>query len=258
MLVPTDSTTLLQALGQYAYASDAPAELASQLQTIPGSTVDRIFTAIEMLYAFRDQIQTDGITVLAQLAGYGIANHWDFPGQPGRMQAVFDSSMGALGEKTLDPSFVQPDPVIAYREDHHDWREVIVPDLDALKLAKRTAVETLLEQHFTAGFTPTTGPIAGKTLQCRDVEDRTNWLTSQAAYLAAVSAGAGAQPGAAFRTADNTTINCTFGEGLQTLLDMASWGKSLFGHSWELKDQIIAAADQTALDAIDITAGWPA
>jgi hypothetical protein len=271
MQIPTDHIALIQSLGVYSFASTTPAELAGKLQTIPGSTVDRIFTAAEILYAFRDVIEADGLTVLAQLTGYALANHWDFPGKPGRMQAIHDSTMSVLGETTLADDFEQPEPMVTYRTDQKDWRAVMPQNLDVLKAGKRAQVGALLESKFQAGFTPASGPVAGKTMQCRDLEDRTNWLTSQAAYLAAVSGGQGAAMGAAFRTADNSTITCSFSDGLNTLLAMAQWGKELFQKSWSLKDAItaIAVVDTgnpkadlqaavDALNAIDITSGWPA
>jgi hypothetical protein len=257
MLIPTDHITLLQNLGIYAFASATPAELADKLQTVPGSTVDRIFTATEILYAFRDQLDSNGLTVLAQLTGFALANHWDFPGQTGRMQAIYDSSMGALNQVTLPADFEQPAPVVAYRIDQKDWREDVQQSLDQLKAGKRAQVGVQLTKRMSAGFTPATGPIAGKTLQVRDETDQINWLTSQAAYLAAVSAGQGAAMGATFRTADNSTITCSFSDGLNTLLAMADWGKQLYQKSWSLKDAIIAAEDQAALDAINVSAGWP-
>lgn len=140
--------------------------------------------------------------------------------------------------------------------------EVEEIELPALTLAEAkaiatAAVEARRDACFTAGFTPASGPLAGKTLQVRDVEDRTNWLTSQAAYAAAVAGGNGAVADATFRTEANETITVTYAEGLTTLLAMAAWGKAIFGNSWALKDAVAAAADQAALDAIDIAAGWP-
>lgn len=136
--------------------------------------------------------------------------------------------------------------------------------LDAAKDAKKAEVMGVLASKFQAGFVPASGPLAGKTLQTRD-EDKTNWLTSQAAYSAQVAAGQGAVVGANFRTATNEVISCTFQEGLETLLAMAAWGADLYANSWALKDAISAVAvidgdiDRAVakLEAIDITAGWP-
>lgn len=130
--------------------------------------------------------------------------------------------------------------------------------LDTLKARKRGQVDMLLYQQFQGGFSPASGPLLGHTLQVRDDNDRTNWLTSQAAYSAQVSAGNGAVLGANFRTAANETVNCSFADGLNTLLAMASWGAGLFGKSWTVKDQIAAIADAASVEAFDTAAAWAA
>ncbi|MDB5651950.1 MAG: hypothetical protein JWL62_3470 [Hyphomicrobiales bacterium] len=129
--------------------------------------------------------------------------------------------------------------------------------LDKMKAAKKAAVIQLAANAFAAGYTVDGTDMGGQVLQVRDNEDRTNWLTSQAAYSAAVASGNGASLGAAFRTIGNETFNLSFAEGLQVLLGMAAWGAAIMARSWVLKDQIAAAQSVDALDAIDVTAGWP-
>ncbi len=133
------------------------------------------------------------------------------------------------------------------------------PTLDEARNAARAQIEARRDACFTAGWTVsgTATALDGKVLQTRDLDDRTNWLTSQAAYSAAVAGGNGAVAGAVFRTAANETVTLTFAEGLAVLLGMAAWGKAIMGNSWALKDAVAAAADNAALAAIDIAAGWP-
>ena len=133
------------------------------------------------------------------------------------------------------------------------------PTLAELKAARTEQINQLRDAAFAAGFTVSgTGTaLDGKTLQTRDIQDRTNWLTSQAAYSAAVIGGQGATVGATFRTADNVTVELTFAQGLNVLLAMAAWGAGVMGNSWALKDAIEDAEDAEAVNAIDITAGWP-
>lgn len=126
------------------------------------------------------------------------------------------------------------------------------------KQMKCGEVEALLYAQFQAGFVPTTGPLAGHTLQVRDDTDRTNWLTSQAAYSAQVAAGNGAVMGANFRTAENATITCSFSDGLNALLAMAAWGATLFGKSWKVKDAINALTSVADVLAYDVASGWGA
>lgn len=123
-------------------------------------------------------------------------------------------------------------------------------------------VELRMYKEFMGGFTVPVGvggPLAGKNLQTRSVEDRTNWLTSQAAYSSQISASNGAVAGASVRTTDNKTVVCTYSEGHTALLMMADWGSKIMKRSWILKDQLIAATTPAALDTIiaDLENGWP-
>ena len=130
--------------------------------------------------------------------------------------------------------------------------------LTGAKAMLRRSVEAQAAEVFTNGYHPEDGPMAGHTLQVRDVEDRTNWLTSQAAYATAVAMGQGGVEGAKFRTVANTTITLTFAEGLGVLLGMASWGADIMANSWALKDAINTADDFAQLGKVDIQVGWPA
>lgn len=129
---------------------------------------------------------------------------------------------------------------------------------DERKADKRAAVYAKLDSLLTGGYTVESGTMTGKVLQTRDLEDRTNWLISQASYSAAIAGGMGAVEGAEFRTSDNANFVVTFSEGHSVLLAMAAWGAACMRRSWALKDAIAAAEDDEALDAIDIESGWPA
>jgi hypothetical protein len=128
--------------------------------------------------------------------------------------------------------------------------------LEDQKAAKIEAINAKLATILTGGYTVQSGDMAGKVLQTRNLEDRTNWLVSQASYSAAVGAGQGAVEAAKFRTSDNSTFTLTYADGLNVLLAMAAWGASAMDNSWALKDAVRAAEDETALDAVDIEAGW--
>lgn len=128
--------------------------------------------------------------------------------------------------------------------------------IDDLKAMKRAEVDRYLADQFAAGFVPSSGPLAGHTLQVRDDTDRTNWLTSQASYQAAIAAGAGAAAGATFRTAENETITATFQEGFDALMAMAAWGQGLMGKSWALKDALAALADFSNVQEFDVPDHW--
>lgn len=139
----------------------------------------------------------------------------------------------------------------------HTLEDAPEPTVDERKAQMTAAINAKRDQILTGGYTVTSGTLEGKVLQTRNLEDRTNWLTSQAAYSAAVAAGQGSVEGAEFRTEDNQTITLTFSEGLSVLLAMAAWGASVMKRSWDLKDAVAAAEAHEDLDAIDIEADWP-
>jgi hypothetical protein len=136
-----------------------------------------------------------------------------------------------------------------------------IPDevltLDQLKSRKKADAESQFDAIFAVGFAPT-GTMAGETLQVATIRDLTNWDISLGAYKEAVEAGAGSVEGAMFRTTSNAIFMISFSEGVSVLKAMRAWGQAMYQRSWELKDAIEAAADEAALDAIDVTTGWPA
>jgi len=136
--------------------------------------------------------------------------------------------------------------------------QIPAPTLASLKATKKAAVNTIVSTTLSGGYSHDFGaPHGVKVLQTRDADDRINWLTSQAAYSAAVMGGAGAFEGANFRAEDNTDITLSYADGLNVLLSMAAWGASVYAASWVLKNAIEAAADEAALDAVDVNDGWP-
>ena len=134
-----------------------------------------------------------------------------------------------------------------------------VPTFSDLQSTKSAQVDTQRDTILAGGFTHDFGGAVGvKTLQTRDPVDITNWLTSQAAYSAAVMGGHGSVVAAAFRATDNTTFTLSYQDGLSALLAMAAHGAALYANAWALKDSIAATKDQASLDAIDVTSSWAA
>ena len=134
----------------------------------------------------------------------------------------------------------------------------IIVDLDLIKAAKKQEINARLALAFLAGFTPTTGPLAGHTLQCRNEEDRTNWLASAQGYSAAIAGGFGNVEQAVFRTAANATVTTSYSAGFEALMEMQQWGGSIMACSWRLKDALDAAEDLEAVQGIDVEAeAWP-
>ena len=133
------------------------------------------------------------------------------------------------------------------------------PTLADTRAIKATAVNVRRDAILTGGYSHDFGGSIGiKVLQTATADDDTNWLTLQASCTAAVLVGQGATVGAVIRTLDNVNIPLSYADGLQVMLAMSAWGAGVYAASWKLKDAIAAATDQPSLDAVDITAGWPA
>jgi hypothetical protein len=136
------------------------------------------------------------------------------------------------------------------------------PTLEDLRATKIEAINAKLATILTGGYTvpeSVNANLSGKTLQTRDDTDRTNWLTLARNADNAVIAGQGnATSSIAIRTSDNSNVTLTWQEIADVMTAMAAWGASAMDNSWTLKDAVRAAEDKTALDAVDIEAGWPA
>jgi hypothetical protein len=122
-----------------------------------------------------------------------------------------------------------------------------------LKAAKRAAAVAEYTARMAVGF-----PLGnGDTLQVRD-SDKANWLTLKDVCDDAIAAGGGGQPCAMPpRTTNNAYVTGTYAETKALLQNLRSWGGAMMARLFVLKDAVDTAADQAALDAIDVTTGWP-
>lgn len=188
-----------------------------------------------------------------------------FSGEDGPEAPVSDAYLISVGILPIVDAPIPPGHVAVatgYEGRDEDGRALeahqLAPEpLPARKARLLEAVNTRRDGLITGGYSHEFGEVGRHVLQTRGADDKLNWLTSQAAYEAAVRAGLGNNPGARFRSAANVTFVVTYQEGLAALLAMAAWGAAIFDRSWTLKDSIEAALDDAALDAVDINSGWP-
>lgn len=139
------------------------------------------------------------------------------------------------------------------------YEAVPVLTFDHLKANKKAAIEQGYTQRMQAGFPYTFAGDKHETLQVKP-EDQTNWLTLKDAARDAIAAGAGAmacQP--PIRVTSNALYAVPWTE-VVTILNLArTWGGTMMGVSWALKDAVAAAPDIATLNAINIDAApWPA
>lgn len=140
-----------------------------------------------------------------------------------------------------------------------EWRMTwLPPTLDALKAEKQSALSAEYQSRIQSFPWDFGAPFGVLHLQLRDVTDQANWLTLQCKAQMLIAAGQGDAEVLAIRTEENITVPVTANVAAQVMDALSSFGGNMKAHQWALKDAIMAAEDQAALDAIDITAGWPA
>ncbi|WP_156382356.1 MULTISPECIES: hypothetical protein [unclassified Aureimonas] len=125
------------------------------------------------------------------------------------------------------------------------------------KRAKSAAVNAKREAIIAAGYHHNFGGTIGtRILDQRGPEDVTSWLALKlmAQDLNSSDQGDTLLP---IRDANNSTFSAKSTAVEASMSDMGSWRARILARSWVLKDEITAAADQAALDAIDINDGWP-
>ena len=100
-----------------------------------------------------------------------------------------------------------------------------------------------------------------ETLQCRDETDRTNWLglvlECQAVISADPDAAAAPLPAPGIRCTSHRMYDITYGDALNRMFSLLGLVQQAQANLWRLKDEIAAAETGEALNAIDLTEGWP-
>lgn len=128
----------------------------------------------------------------------------------------------------------------------------------AFRARRLLEADAAYQAFLDSGF-PVTFEGVGETLQVGRDSDKSNWLIFKGALDDAVAAGApidGPSP-LPIRCTSNNSYQITLGGALQTISDMRAWGFAALANSWRLKDAINAAQTGEALNAVDLTEGWP-
>lgn len=133
---------------------------------------------------------------------------------------------------------------------------LVTADVEGRKVAMRREVDALWALHQETGYDHDFGAPGVHRLQTRE-SDLPYWLALAQTASIQVGLGNGDEPHGAIRTADNVNISVTASQALAAMLGTQAHLGAILAHSWTLKDMVTAAEDVAALDAIDVSAGWP-
>ena len=129
-------------------------------------------------------------------------------------------------------------------------------ELRQLRAAKLAAISAAAEALLSAG-----APVAGGLHVAFDDRSSAD-LTAMASTATAASTGTVLWPESYSRgwiAVENVRIPlATPADGLALAASVGDWYAAVVQHRRDLKDAALAAGDVAALDAIDVTAGWPA
>lgn len=102
------------------------------------------------------------------------------------------------------------------------------------------------------------GQPAPETLQCRNDLDRTNWIGLVIKCQAAISLGFGDQLiDLPIRCTSNRMYAVTYADALARMFALLNQAGAAQANWWRLKDLARSVDTREALQAIDLTEGWP-
>lgn len=164
---------------------------------------------------------------------------------------VPDDLLAAYPEGTREVGLM---PGAGWTYDGTDWIAP-TPSLIALRVAKLAKISATADALLSAG-----APVSGGLHVALDDGSRAD-LTAMASTATAASTGAVSWPDTYSRgwiTIENVRIPLsTPADGLALAASVGEWYAAVVQHRRDLKDAALAAEDAAALDAIDVTTGWP-
>lgn len=125
--------------------------------------------------------------------------------------------------------------------------------LDDRRARLVSAIDAKRDGIVSAGYQHNFGNGAGiRTLDCRTVEDQSNWLALHGLWSAL-------DPDEMVEVIDagNAVFETSAATGAAAIRALGLWKSRLIIHARNLKNTALAAADAAALDAIAIETGWP-
>lgn len=123
--------------------------------------------------------------------------------------------------------------------------------LPAAQADKWGQAKTLRDAHIEAGCNV---PGIGRF----DTDETARMNVTGAVTGAMIAAQQGKPFSVPWKLADNTLVTLDGSQMIAVGLAVLNWVSSCHAHSQQIGAAIMAAQDHAALDAIDLTAGWPA
>ncbi|XWN29967.1 MAG: hypothetical protein ROR55_21095 [Devosia sp.] len=121
----------------------------------------------------------------------------------------------------------------------------------------KEAVQELSDRKSSEGYEHDFGADGVHVLQTR-LSDRANWTALATLCHAMMLGGQPTAPVGTIRTEGNVNIPVTAETAHTAMVAMQAHLAAVIRHGWALKDQVNAAVDVAAVEAIDFEAGWPA
>lgn len=131
------------------------------------------------------------------------------------------------------------------------------PTLDEIRLARRVAVNAERDRRIALGCPVDFGGALTFRVDTRNEADFRNINRLVTYAVTEQAAGRGAEASILFRDAANATHTLTPDQVVALGRAVSQRVAAIYVASWGIKDAVAGAPDQAALDALDISQGWP-
>lgn len=109
-----DIPTMVQAVDAYANSASVtslPANVLAAARQYYPSPVDKVVRSAEALYSCAAELDTNGLTLVAQLANFAMIGQWHAIGQTSRGPGIVLAMRRRLGDTTVTQTAAEDPPV---------------------------------------------------------------------------------------------------------------------------------------------------
>lgn len=198
-----------------------------------------------------DSIYPSGIEGMSPEERAAVGVVWYEPAGPApNGQVVVGTHLADQGGAPVEKNILQPIPL--------EQRKAELLALIDAERDRRQQLDFAYDFGETPAINPAkeTVPAGLKSLQMRFEPDQRNWMGLQSQAVVAVMMQ---QPGALapMRAEDNFNVQTTAAQVLEVTAAMVARNGAILFHGGDLKDQVRAATSGAALNAINLSTGWP-